>query len=60
MKKHKAWTVVCGNCDLTYKTTNDDTKKCIDCGSRDILTETTGGVIRHSTLVGDDETEEDE
>lgn len=59
MKKHKAWFVVCGDCDFSYKTTNDETKKCIECGSRNILSETTGDVIRHSTLVGDDETNEE-
>tara|TARA_R110000765_G_scaffold33103_1_gene76145 strand:+ start:139 stop:348 length:210 start_codon:yes stop_codon:yes gene_type:complete len=34
--KYDAVRVVCGDCEFTYKTTNNESKKCIDCESRNI------------------------
>lgn len=34
--KYDAVRVSCGGCKLTYKTTNNETVRCVDCKSRNI------------------------
>lgn len=49
--------VHCNECESTYKTTNENTYKCIECGSRDIIKDNKGYTINHTIPDGDLEEE---